>query len=144
MQKSTTYTDMLFYFYTTKKMKKFLITVIILLALVVAANRWYKHYGQSMGMDTQMTGDVATQNGDTQTTTTDDVSWQSNTTIDATNTQKAVDNASGDVSTVVDAEFKAKLEQQQNIVLSGDKVTEDDIKLIEDILKQITDGTGTK
>lgn len=127
-------------------MKKFLITVIILLAAVIAANRWYKHYTQTATTtDNQLTGDAATETGNT-SATTNDISWQTNTSTntDATNTQKAVENASGDVSTVVDAEFKAKLEQQQNIVLSGDKVTEDDIKLIEDILKQITDGTGTK
>ena len=31
-----------------------------------------------------------------------------------------------------------------HVPIKIDKVTEDDIKLIEDILKQITDGTGTK
>ncbi len=125
---------MLFYFYTTKKMKKFLATIIVLAVLAAAAYRGYNNYVQTPTNDMeQITGDVDTLTGADENVPTEQT--------DATNTQDAIDNATG--STVVDEEFKAKLEAQQNIVLSGDNVTEEDIKLIEDILKQITDGTET-
>lgn len=115
-------------------MKKFLATIIVLAVLAAAAYRGYNNYVQTPTNDMeQITGDVDTLTGADENVPTEQT--------DATNTQDAIDNATG--STVVDEEFKAKLEAQQNIVLSGDNVTEEDIKLIEDILKQITDGTET-
>ncbi len=112
-------------------MKKFLLTIVVLAALAAAAYRGYTNYVQTPTDNAdQMTGEVST--------TTDENTWDTTEITDATNTQEAVENATG---SIVDEEFKAKLEAQQNIVLSGDSVTEDDIKLIEDILKQITDGT---
>jgi hypothetical protein len=115
-------------------MKKFLATIIVLAALAAAAYRGYTNYVQTPTDEMeQITGDVNTLSGEDANTATE--------LIDATNTQEAVDNATG--SAIVNEEFKAKLEAQQNIVLSGDNVTEEDIKLIEDILKQITEGTGT-
>lgn len=122
------------FIFTQQKMKKFLATIIVLAALAAAAYRGYTNYVQTPTDEMeQITGDVNTLSGEDANTATE--------LIDATNTQEAVDNATG--SAIVNEEFKAKLEAQQNIVLSGDNVTEEDIKLIEDILKQITEGTGT-
>lgn len=120
-------------------MKKFLATIIVLAVLAAAAYRGYNNYVQTPISTIDATGDVVISSGDA--VTNPYMTGGTSAALETTNPNASAD-ATG--STVVDEAFKAKLEQQQNIVLSGDKVTEDDIKLIEDILKQITDGTGTK
>ena len=114
------------------KTKKIIIALIVLAALIAIARLYCSKHTQNRGhnMEWQQTGDMVDQNSNMQA--------QYTNTIDS---QDTLGNSTGNTS-AISPEFKAKLEAQQKMARSGNQITKEDIKLIEDILRQITNGTG--
>lgn len=114
-------------------MKKTLIAVLILVLVAVAVWLWKNpQWVVAPATEDTLTGDSMNDTGmDQEDLVVDPVMTWDTTVEDTTDAEASPED-------VLSPELQAKLEEQASIWLSGEEITEEDIKLIEEILNEVT------